>query len=174
MPRLLPLALVMLVACGPSTTGSAPAATDVCGEVEQVPVQAGAHLLPGSAPPVPYSSTPPTSGWHSSGVLPIGVYAPAEALSEPDQVATLEAGGAVVTYDYEGLPADQRGALEEVVTRDFPRRVAVTPYDRLGEGEVVFTAWGVLQRCQGLDVDALTAFVEAYADPEPAAPGDEH
>jgi len=127
-------------------------------------------MLGDRPPPVPYASTPPTSGWHASGAFTIDVRGSSEALSEPQQVSVLEAGGVVATY--RDLPEDDRGALEESATMAYPGRVAVTPYDRLEEGEVAFTAWGALQRCDGLDLDALAAFVDTYADPEPAAPGE--
>ena len=32
-------------------------------------------------------------------------------------------------------------------------------------------AFGVLQRCDGVDLDALDAFVAVYAEEEPAVPG---
>ena len=173
MPRsrlVLVAAVCLVTACSAPESVAAPGASGACSEVETVPIQGGAHLLEGSAPPVPYNSTPPTSGWHSSGSVRIGVRGPSEPLSEPDQVSVLEAGGAVVTYN--GLAAQEVAALEEAATRDFPGRVAVTPYDRLGEGEVAFTAWGTLQRCDGLDLDALRAFVSTHADEAAAPPGD--
>jgi hypothetical protein len=162
--------LLLCLACGCSDSGSsqAPGATASCAEVKTVPIQGGTHLIGDSPPPVPYNSTPPTSGWHTSGGFATG--ARSEALTEPEQVSALEAGAAVVTYN--GLPPDEVELLEETVTRDFPRRVVTTPYDRLGEGEVAFTAWGTLQRCDALDVDALATFVSTYADPEPATLGD--
>lgn len=152
-----------------SGAASSPGATDVCGPVETPALQGGAHLLGDRSPPVPYASTPPTSGWHASGAFTINVRGPSEALSEPQQVSVLEAGGVVASY--RDLSEVDRGALEEAATMTYPGRVSVTPYDRLEEGEIAFTAWGALQRCDGLDLDALAAFVGTYADPDPAAPG---
>lgn len=37
---------------------------------------------------------------------------------------------------------------------------------------VAFSGWGVLQPCEAVDLAALDAFVEAYADERPAAPGE--
>lgn len=162
--------LVCLSALGCSPAASVPGATAVCDAVETPPVQGGSHLIGDNEPPVPYNSTPPTSGWHSAGGFPIGVRGPGEALTEPQQVSALEVGAVVVTYG--GLPLEEVNRLEEMVSRDFPGRVVTTPYDRLAEGEVAFTAWGALQRCDALDLDALDAFVATYADPEPAAPGE--
>lgn len=149
---------------------SPPGATDVCGPVETPALQGGSHLLGDRPPPVPYASTPPTSGWHASGAFTINVRGPSEALSEPQQVSVLESGGVVASY--RDLPEGDRGALEETATMAYPGRVSVTPYDRLEEGEIAFTAWGALQRCDSLDLDALAAFVDTYADPDPATPGE--
>lgn len=69
----------------------------------------GSHLLGDRQPPVPYSSTPPTSGWHASGLTPIAVH----PLSEPQQVSVLEAGAVVVTYHE--LPDGELSTLTEAV-----------------------------------------------------------
>lgn len=166
--------LLLLTGCAPGAGGSTAAAEPAgrCAEVEVVPVQGGAHLLGDTPPPVPYNSTPPTSGWHSSGFPPIGVRGPSEALTEPQQVGVLETGAVVVTY--RGLPDDERGALEQdaTVAPELAGRVAVTPYDRLAEGEVAFAVWGALQRCDGYDPGALRAFVTTYAAEQVAEPGE--
>lgn len=155
------LLAAVLAGCG-GDDGDAAAAgpTDVCGEIEHPTVQGGGHLLGDTAPPVPYSSVPPTSGWHSSGVPPTGVAA--EPLSEPEQVALLEAGGVVVTHH--GVDAEALAPITELVEGELAGRVAMTPYDGLEAGEVAFTGWGVLQRCDGVDVAAFEAFVATYAD----------
>ena len=132
-------------------------------------MQGGEHLIGDQEPPVPYSSTPPTSGWHASGTFAIAVQPPDEPLSEAQQVSVLEAGGVVVTHA--GLDDAELRELTEHVREHYDGRVAVTSYDALDDGEVVFAGWGVLQRCDGVDLAALDAFVEAYADPEPAVPG---
>jgi hypothetical protein len=172
-PPLLLVLLSLLAACGtaePSPAGDLAAGSADCRDVETFPLQGGSHLLGDQEPPVPYNSTPPTSGWHSSGPVDIGVHGGDDALSEPEQVSVLEAGGVVVTY--RGLDDEERAALEEAARQDHAGRVAVTPYDGLGDGEVAFTAWGTAQRCSGLDLDALAAFVDTYADEEPAVPGE--
>lgn len=47
----------------------------------------------------------------------------------------------------------------------------MTAYDRLAPGDVAFAGWAVLQRCNGVDLDALDRFVAAYAAEEPDTPG---
>lgn len=156
----------MLIGCSAATDATdtadatadrEPSATDRCAAPELPPVQAGLHLIGDREPPVAYSSTPPTSGWHRSGVAGPGVAA--SPLTEPVQVGLLEAG--VVVISHGGLTADQRSALAGLAER-FPETVAVAPYAPLGEGEVVSAAWGVLQRCSGVDRDVLVRFVEFY------------
>lgn len=120
-------------------------------------------------PPVPYSSTPPTSGWHAAGPPSIAVHGSEEPLPEPGQVSVLEAGAVVVTY--RGLSGEDRSRLEAHVLDHHDGRVAVTPYDALDHGQVAFTAWGVVQRCSGLDLAALDGFVAEHADPERAEHG---
>jgi hypothetical protein len=151
----LALALALLaVACGDAT----PAAQGPCGPVEELPIQGGTHLVGDQEPPVPYNSTPPTSGWHSSGAVVLGVHD--QPLTEPEQVAVLEQGGVVVTHGE--LPEQDRAALEELVGGEYAERAALTAYDELEPGTVVLTAWGLLQRCDGADPGAVRAFIDEH------------
>jgi hypothetical protein len=140
-----------------------------CGPVEHPPEQGGQHLIGDQEPPVPYSSTPPTSGWHSSGAFEIAIQPPDDPLSEPRQVSVLEAHAVVVTY--RDLEDEDRAALEALVREHYEGRAAVTPYDQLEPGQVGLTAWGTLQLCEGLDVEAVAAFIDEHAAEEPAVPG---
>ncbi len=82
-PRhLLLLALSLLAACTSTQPVAAPAPVEggACAPVETVEIQGGAHLLGDREPPVPYNSTPPTSGWHASGPPAIGIRDAADAL----------------------------------------------------------------------------------------------
>lgn len=155
-------AVALTAACGgQEPTPSVAGAGGDCGEITNPPPEDGGHLLGDQEPPVPYRSVPPTSGWHTSGRTPATVRSADEPLSEPRQVSVLEAGGVVVTY--RGLSAEERAALERHVRDRHGGTVAVTPYDELEPGEVAFTAWGVRQRCAGVDTEALDAFVDAHA-----------
>lgn len=142
-----------------------PAATAACAAPEFPQLQFGSHLLGDTPPPVPYSSTPPTSGWHASGAIPITI----AELTEPQQVSVLEVGAVVVTHD--GLSEADRTALERHVTDRYSGRVAVSPYEPLEDAVVAFAGWGVLQRCDTLDLAALDAFVDVYAAQDPDVPG---
>lgn len=151
-------AAVLAVGCSQPAT-SAPAATDRCGEVEFPAVQFGSHLLGDNQPPVPYSSTPPTSGWHSSGAVPEGVFT--RPLPEPAQVSVLEAGGVVVTHN--GLTEEALASLTATVTQRYGDRVVLTPYEKIPDGSTAFTSWGAVQICDGVDLEALAAYTDAYA-----------
>jgi hypothetical protein len=145
---------------GARATGTAegvPPATERCAAVVFPPLQFGSHLLGDAEPPVEYSSTPPSSGWHLSGAPAVGVAD--TPLGEPAQVTTLEAGGVVITY--RDLPAEDVEQLAAVAA-DHPRTVLVTEYAELQPGEVVVTSWGAQQRCEGVDVAALERYVAAY------------
>lgn len=142
-----------------------PEGTAACADIEFPTLQGGLHLIGDREPPVPYSSTPPTSGWHTRGNAEIGVHGPGDTLTEPEQVGILELGGVVVTHGT--LPESSRTELAAFVREHYQDRVALTAYDKLADGAVAFTAWGVLQRCSSPDLDALAAFADAYAEPEP-------
>lgn len=156
----------------PETPEGDTVAAVTCAPVDRPPVQGGEHLIGDQEPPVPYSSTPPTSGWHSSGAFEIAIHGPEDPLSEPRQVSVLEAGGAVIAY--RDLGDDDRRALEDLVRDRYDGRVSLTPYDKLEPGHVAMTGWGVLQRCDGVDLEAVSAFVEEHADEEPDTPGHQH
>ncbi len=159
--RRLALLAVGAVLAGCATTGGDPSAAADCDPVERPQLQEGSHLLGDQEPPVPYSSSPPTSGWHSSGrPLDAGTYL--EEVSGPQQVRVLEQGGIVVAYD-PTLPA---ATVEEV--QRLPEEVdglVVTPY-AAATSPVTLTAWGVLQRCDAVTVADVAAFRDEHARTE--------
>lgn len=172
MKQLALVTALALVACGgagdraPNPTASG---TADCAPLEFPAAQGGSHLVGGASPPVAYSSSPPTSGWHASGFVEIAVYPPERPLPEPEQVSILEAGGVVVTHG--PLPAADRDMLVRHVEDRYADRVAVTPYTRLGRGRVAVAAYGVLQRCDAIDTNVIDNFVRTYAAEEPEVPG---
>lgn len=157
------LAVLGLVACGqmpaePTVAQAVP--EDGCGELERPPQQAGSHLIGDAQPPVPYSSTPPTSGWHSSGALDVTIHGEDDPLLEPEQVSVLEAEGVVITY--RGIDDGDVERIEELVRDRYDGRVAMSPYEPLPDGQIALTAWGVLQRCGALDMAAVETFLAEH------------
>lgn len=148
------LTAALLTSC---TSAAAPTAAG-CEPVQRPQLQEGSHLIGDAAPPVPYSSSPPTSGWHASG-RPIDFAAYVEPVSEPDQVQALEQGGVVVAYD-PALPDDQVGGLNLIPGE--VDRVVVTPYPD-APAPVTMTAWGVLQACDAVTAADVAAFRDAHA-----------
>lgn len=142
----------------PSASATTPAAG--CQAEEHPPLQAGSHLIGDADPPVPYSSVPPTSGWHASGALRTGVHD--EALSDPEIVALLEVGQVVAVYDPATLADDEVAALEELATTAHDGRLHVTPGNTALPAPLTLTAWGVLQRCDAVSAEAIANFVLAH------------
>ena len=167
MVRALCLLLLAVVAAGCNSADPAaeaseePGATASCGPVETVPIQGEGHLVGDQEPPVPYNSTPPTSGWHTATDVAAIVAPDADPLSEPEQVTVLELGGVVISHN--GMGREDRQRLESLIAEHYSGAVALTQYDKLDRGQVALTAWGKLQHCDALDVAAVEAFVAAYA-----------
>lgn len=135
-------------------------ASGACAAEEHPPLQAGSHLIGDAEPPVPYSSVPPTSGWHASGVPDPGVHT--EPLTDPAIVSLLEIGLVVAVYDPERLDADGVADLAELATSSHAGRLNVAPSAVPLPTALTLTAWGVLQRCDEVAPDAVTTFVLSH------------
>lgn len=143
------------------------AAAEACdGEVRPT-LQEGGHLIGDTEPPVPYSSSPPTSGWHASGAPRLGVIPEDDPLSEPEIVSALENGNVVVAYDPDRVSDETVARIAELATSTYAEQLTVTAY-AAAESPVSLAGWGVLQTCGDLDEDALDAFVAAHAGSGPA------
>jgi hypothetical protein len=142
---------------GPTT---APGSGVTCGPVLNPRIQSGGHLVGGNEPPVPYSSTPPSSGWHASGRVDTTVHD--VELTDPQLVSVLEVGDVVVTYDREAVTDADVAVLTELAEGPLRERLAVTPYSPETDGPVMLVAWGHLRACDGVDPGLVEAFVRAY------------
>ena len=152
-----------------------PSATTTAGgpiDVNQFPVGAPAgqkiadmgreHLKSGERFTA-YNSTPPTSGPHDPVPVAWGVYDSAQ----PDErlVHSLEHGGVVIYYN--GISDDDLAKLKSLRSR-YPRdqfnqvKVVITPYTRIGQGEIALTAWSWLDKMQGFDERRILAFLRAH------------
>jgi hypothetical protein len=110
------------------------------------------HLLPGAVEGA-YVTDPPTSGAHRPGLPTANVLrAP---LDRPTQVGALEAGAVVVQY------RDAGGGTRRAIERLAGHLVYVAPNPSL-PARVVATAWRWKLACDGVDDDALRAFVREH------------
>lgn len=132
------------------TVGAAP--SDACQPVEHPPLQLGSHLVGDAEPPAPYTSTPPSSGWHSTSIPPPGIAD--QPLEDPDIVSALEAGLVVVAVSPEIDLAEATALVEQ-----FPRRLVVTTFEQAMPTPVALLSWGKLSRCDELDPTGVTTFV---------------
>jgi Protein of unknown function (DUF3105) len=126
----------------------------VCSGVQTFPMQSRDHIQPGQSHP-PYSSNPPTSGWHWANPQDWGIYTTPQV--QEQLVHNLEHGGIVVQYN--GLSAVDVQRLTDLVKRDTYHMI-LAPYPGMPQGvKVAMTAWTHLQTCDGVDENALQSFI---------------
>ena len=144
----------------PQVAQAAGAAT--CSPVQTFPVQSRDHINPGDPHP-PYSSNPPTSGWHWPNPQNWGIYTTQQF--QEQLVHNLEHGGIVIQYN--GLTPAEVQQLTDLVNRDSYHMI-LAPYPGLPAGvKVAVTAWTHLQTCTGVDVNTLQAFRDTFRDKGP-------
>lgn len=141
---------------GTSSTTAASSGPGGCAAVEYPTVQLSSHMVGDAEPPGPFSSVPPTSGWHTTSVLAAGLAA--QPLRDAEIVSALENGIVVlaIASDIDD-PADP-DVLDDLVAQ-FPDRLLVTTYDTPMQTAVALLTWGRLQRCDTVDPGAVTTFV---------------
>ena len=112
---------------------------------------------------IDYSTTPPTSGphWGTPEWADCGIH---EA-QVPDEriVHNMEHGQVVISYN---LPDEEDAARLLEVAEGLPDMeswTVVRPYDKIEEGTVAVTAWGVMDIVQGVDEDRIKQFYTEYA-----------
>ncbi len=157
----------------PAPTATTPAAAAACGEVQLPPRQEGSHLIGDAEPPVPYSSTPGTSGWHAGGAPRTGVFGTEDALTETQLVLALEVGQVVAAYDPTRVSDADVALLAEIAARpDVAGKLTVTPFtERPMATALTLNAWGTQQGCDRVDEAAILGFVETYAEGGPGHQG---
>ncbi len=160
------VAVVALGACTSPTTTATPdpsvasTASSVgpggCGSVERPTVQLSSHLIGDAEPPGPFSSTPPTSGWHTTAVPDAGLAA--EPVPDAAIVSALENGIVVLALAPDMYEAVDPDVLDDLVAQ-FPDRLLVTSYATPMATPVALLTWGRLQRCDVVEPSAVTTFV---------------
>ena len=144
------------------------------GDEEVWPTQGNTHIPQGSASPIEYNTTPPTSGPHYPGVAPWNIYD--EPVRYEQVVHNMEDGGVIVYYQCEdGCPA-LREQLAEVVQPflNLGRHVLMTPnepnWTAFGSqsahkdmaARIALTAWQRLDKFDEFDAARIRAFIERY------------
>ena len=110
---------------------------------------------------VNYSTTPPTSGDHWDWWARCGFYA--DGLPDERIVHNLEHGNIVVSYNL--ATAEEVAQLKEFMDNfELAPAWAITRfYDRIPEGTVALSAWGVLDTMQGVDEARIETFFRHYS-----------
>ena len=110
---------------------------------------------------VDYSTVPPTSGDHWARWARCGFY----EHQVPDERIThnLEHGNIVVSYNL--ATQEEVDELRRVFDDIGPSTLwgVARSYDKIAEGTVVLTTWGVMDTMQGIDAERMEAFFDAYA-----------
>ena len=165
-PRLTPSGAAPTVTASTSEPRATPSsdATDgaACTAVEHPEEQSGGHLVGDSTPPVDYSSTPGTSGWHAGEAPRTGVFDTEDPLSEPELVLALEVGQVVAAYDPTTFDPPSIAQFERLAKGRFADELTVTPFEGDMGSALTLNAWATRQACDSLDSQALTAFVREF------------
>ncbi len=150
---IVPAALLLLVACGAS---SEPApSTAVRHEI--MPTKN--HVSEGTT--VEYNSLPPTSGDHWPRWSQCGFFE--QELPDERLVHNLEHGNIVVSYNL----ADENSVNALRAVMDGIKRSSdwgvTRAYNKIPEGTVALTAWGVSDTMDGVQPDRIRRFFDEYA-----------
>lgn len=144
------------------------------GEEESFASQGNTHIQQGSASPIDYNSTPPTSGPHYPGLAPWDIYD--EPIRYEQVVHNMEDGGVIVYYQCEDGCPELREQLAGVVQPylDSGRHVLMMPNDpnwtgfgsqsahRDMEARIALTAWQRLDKFDEFDAGRIRAFIDRY------------
>ena len=117
-----------------------------------------------------YSTSPPTSGPHLSFTWPCGFYnvdytdPVTEQVGVPDRriVHNLEHGHVVMSYNLPDQEDVERLQQVHLGLSDHGLWLISRPYDKIEEGTVAMTAWGVLDVFDGVNEQRIEAFYDAY------------
>ena len=112
---------------------------------------------------VEYASFPPTSGnhWPPNALVSCGFYE--DGLPDERAVHHMEHSNIIISYNLTD-PAQVDRLRQTVGDIGLLNIWGVTRfYDKIPEGQVTLTAWGVLDVLEGIDEDRIRTFVDSYA-----------
>ncbi|WP_277554910.1 DUF3105 domain-containing protein [Halobaculum limi] len=156
---------------GGGGTGSLPenGDPDLLSDVQSFPNQGNEHVQRGTE--VDYSTQPPTSGPHYSGVVEAGFYEEPQPMG--DIIHTLEHGAIVAYYVPGELTDEARSNLQtwaDDYTDTWQSFVAVpNPYDQ-PQAPYTLTAWRHLLRMDEYDSETVRAFAAEFIGRGPENP----
>ncbi|MCY3901014.1 MAG: DUF3105 domain-containing protein [Caldilineaceae bacterium] len=144
------------------------------GGEESFASQGNTHIQQGSASPIEYNTTPPTSGPHYPGLAPWDIYD--EPIRYEQVVHNMEDGGVIVYYQCEDGCPELREQLAGVVQPylNSGRHVLMMPNDpnwtgfgsqsahRDMEARIALTAWQRLDKFDEFDAGRIRAFIDRY------------
>ena len=144
------------------------------GDEESWPTQGNTHIPQGSASPIEYNTTPPTSGPHYPGLAPWDIYD--EPVRYEQVVHNMEDGGVIVYYQCEEGCPELQEQLAEIVQPyvSSGRHVLMMPNDpswtAFGSqsvhkdmgARIALTAWQRLDKFDEFDAARIRAFIERY------------
>lgn len=140
---------------------AASAGSVTCSAVQTFPTLSRDHIQPNQPHP-PYSSNPPTSGWHWANPQDWGIYTTPQV--QEQLVHNLEHGGIVIQYN--SLSVGEVQQLTDLVNRDNYHMI-LAPYPGLPDAKVALTAWDHLLKCTGVDETAIRGFINSLRDKGP-------
>lgn len=146
---------------------SSPAATTAGGtgqprpQIVDYPEQSRDHIAPGQSHP-PYSSNPPTSGWHYAEPASWGYYN--DELPDELVVHNLEHGGIWITYK----SLDDTAVIDQLValSRRYRTKVIVTLRAK-NDSRIAVAAWGHLMKLEQYDERAIVDFINRFKNKGP-------
>lgn len=125
-----------------------------CEDAETPSYQGHQEVMPGDEHP-PYSSKPPTSGWYLIVRPQAGFY----RIPLPvERIMNIPANGGVAIWTSEAEAFEVQRFMIKAGRDDV---IANVWSDEVPTG-VVFTAWGVMQRCEKFSGQAASAFLATY------------
>jgi hypothetical protein len=130
-----------------------------CSPVRSPKVQPNAVVSSAEPEHPPYSSTPPTSGWHFFDPLPAAGYL---LPHDPEAVVANLADGDVAVW-HVGLTEEERQDLIGLFVLLKSEYILAVSGEELGlDHKIVLTAWGKLQECEQLSGPVIARFFERY------------
>lgn len=122
------------------------------------------HLQSASEAHEPYSTSPPTSGPHTSSVPAFKVYT--EPLANEEAVHGLEDGAVIINYKPD-LDQATVGKLRDITNAYLAssdrNNIIMTPYPNLSNA-IVLTTWGRWDKMDALDEARVRKFIDAFAN----------